>query len=236
MCAFAVRLQMMATNPVEAIDCPRSAHKERPVWTKTQMRAFLAEATKDGTYGPLWQLLAEGGLRREDALGLRWRDVDFTAGKITIRQAVVAAGGKTVICDKPKTPAARRSIALSPGLVGAMAAWQVAMGVRREAAAELWKEHDLCFPTTIGTPINPNNLSRVFLPLIVKANVPRIRIHDIRHTSATLALEGGGHMLAVSQRLGHARPSTTANLYGHTTQGMADGASLAIAAALYGDD
>ncbi len=92
----------------------------------------------------------------------------------------------------------------------------------------------LVFPTAVGTPHNPRNVGRSYDKLEEQAGVPRIRIHDIRHTSATLAMERGAPLLAVSKRPGHARPSTTSDIYGHVTEGIEDAAATAIADALYG--
>ena len=86
----------------------------------------------------------------------------------------------------------------------------------------------------MGTPHNPRNLGRSHDKLEEQAGGPRIRIHDIRHTSATLAMERGAPLPAVSKRLGHAQPSTTSDMYGHVTKGMEEAAATAIADALYG--
>lgn len=91
---------------------------------------------------------------------------------------------------------------------------------QRIEAGPAWQDHDLIFPTRLGTPINPNNLARDYNRLIELAGVPRIRIHDQRHTYATLALERGANLLGVSRQLGHARPSTTSDLYAHVTAAM----------------
>ena len=89
-------------------------------------------------------------------------------------------------------------------------------GERREGGViQLWKEIDLVFPSTIGTPIDPTNILRKFRQLLKKAGLPRVRFHDLRHTSASLMLNNGVDVLVASKRLGHAKPSITLNVYGH---------------------
>jgi hypothetical protein len=97
-----------------------------------------------------------------------------------------------------------------------------------------WVDNGLIFPSSMGTPIWPDNLTRDYNRVIELAGVPRIRVHDIRHTAATLAIKLGANMLAVSKQLGHAGPSITTNIYGHVDAEMQRGVSSAVASAMFG--
>jgi hypothetical protein len=90
-------------------------------------------------------------------------------------------------------------------------------------ADDAWQDHDLIFATSRGTPVNPNNLLRDFRRLVARAGVPRIRIHDLRHTHITLAIQAGAPIGAVSRRSGHARVSTTTEGDGRTVSRMSAG-------------
>ncbi len=96
--------------------------------------------------------------------------------------------------------------------------------MERNKAGDLWKESDLIFTSTIGTPvIYKNMMDRDFKPLIHAAGVPVIRFHDLRHTAASLMLNNGVPIFIVSKILGHARPSITSDIYGHLVPGSMDG-------------
>ena len=94
-----------------------------------------------------------------------------------------------------------------------------------KAAGGKWKEHDLVFPSKIGTPFEPRNLLRQFKKLAIKAGLPEIRFHDLRHTAASLMLNHGIPLLIVSKRLGHAKPSITLDVYGHVIPSMQENAA-----------
>ena len=104
----------------------------------------------------------------------------------------------------------------------------------RSALGAAWRDHDLVFAAANGNPINPDNLRRDYNRLVKRAGVPRIRIHDQRHTHVTLALQAGAPMGAVSKRVGHSRTSVTMDLYAHVTQDMQRKAANTINAALFG--
>jgi integrase len=147
---------------------------------------------------------------------------------------VGTVGGAPAI-GAPKTAAGRRAVSLLPTVIVALREHRVRQNAQRLKLGPIWQDHDLIFPTGIGTPINPNNLPRDILRLIRQAGVPRICIHDIRHTYATLALEGGANLIGVSRQLGHAKPSITSDLYGHVTAHMQQQVTDTIGAVLFGE-
>jgi integrase len=111
---------------------------------------------------------------------------------------------------------------------------RVRQNERRLALGPAWHDHDLVFPTSIGTPINPNNLTRDYDRWVAQAGVPRIRIHDQRHTHASLMLQMGTDIKVVSERLGHAKASTTMDIYAHVTSRQHIEAGDRIGALLFG--
>jgi integrase len=126
-------------------------------------------------------------------------------------------------------------MALPAHVVAALKGHRERQGAHRRTIADLWQDHGLVFCTGFGTPLHPNSLRRVFGRLCAEAGVPVIRIHDIRHTYATLTLESGANLLAVSRQLGHSKPSITSDIYAHVTARMQDQVTAAIDAILFGE-
>lgn len=169
-------------------------------------------------------------MRRGEALGLRWRDVNFARGTAHIVQTVApdkSNRGRAMIQDRTKTNAGARSVRLTSRTLDAFKQHR-AKQVERRLASQDWQDNDLIVCTSTGTPINPNNVSRSFNALIRDTGLRRIRVHDLRHTSATLLLLAGTPAKIVSERLGHATIAITLDLYSHVLPDMQADAALAM--------
>jgi integrase len=226
---MAVRESIVSRNVCQIVGSPKHKPRTGQSWTEEEAIRFLETAEKHRLH-PLWALELATGLRRGELLGLRWQDVDLDAGTIHIRQAISILKGAPIVTE-PKTPAARRKIGLPPDVAEAMREHRKAW-VARRLAASTW-EGDLVFCTRDGKPLNPNNLYRDYNQLIAEAGVPRIRLHDARHTHGTLMSAAGVSIRAVADRLGHARTSVTLDTYSHVLPKMRDEATAAIDAALF---
>jgi integrase len=162
-------------------------------------------------------LLATTGMRRGEALGLRWSDVDLDAGRLSIVQTITTVRDKMVITP-PKTARSRRSVSLDPETVAALREHRRKQNEERLRAGEVWSgEGDFVFTDELGRPVHPSALSRLFTSYVRRADLPAIRLHDLRHTYATVALGAGVHPKIVSERLGHATTAVTLDLYSHVT-------------------
>jgi len=125
---------------------------------------------------------------------------------------------KLVLAD-PKTEASIRTLALPAVLVAALKAHQRLQDEERQAMQDVWQEHQLVFPSTVGTPMEPRNLSRQFKTVLKAAGLPdAIRFHDLRHSCATFLIVHGVHPRVVMQILGHSQISVTMNTYGHVLE------------------
>ena len=179
---MAEREGLVNRNVCKVVDPPRHKAKSGKAWTEEEAGRFLDVAEQHFLH-PLWALELATGLRRGELLGLRWQDVDLDAGVIHVRQAISILRGAPVV-TAPKTDAARRTMPLPTDVAEAMREHRKAW-VARRLAADTW-EGDLVFCTRDGKPLNPNNLYRYYYELIEQAGVPRIRLHDARHTHGTM--------------------------------------------------
>lgn len=214
---YAIRMGYVSRNPVAETIVPRSdapRYKVQP-WTGEQVAIFFAHSP-ESTYHPLWHMLVLAGMRRGEALGLRWTDVVRTpagGGIATVRQQVRPTDGSAVITPILKTPGSYRTVALDAEMMATLAAHKAAQNERRMRLGPAWREFDLIHASAVGTPINPNNVSREFLRLLEVTGLPRIRVHDLRHTCGTLLHEAGVDLKTISAMLGHAKIGTTADIY-----------------------
>lgn len=229
----AVRFGIVGSNVCDSVTPPKLGRSKADTWNGEEAAAFLDLAITDSMH-PLWHLLLLEGMRRGEALGLRWRDVNWDRGTAHIVQTVApnkADRGRAMIQDRTKTLAGARSVRLTARTLAALREHRTAQVARRLAAAD-WQDHDLIVCTSKGTPINPGNVARSYDLLILKSGLRRIRVHDLRHTHATLLLLEGVAAKVVSERLGHASIGITLDLYSHVLPDMQDDAADAIERAL----
>ena len=154
-------------------------------------------------------------MRPEEYLALQWSDVDLERGTTQIRRALVRLK-KSWSFETLKTPCSRRTISLPPSLMKKLAAHKRKQAEERLRLGSAWHNHDLIFCGEQGMPHTiPNLTCRYFRPILEKAELPRIRLYDLRHTCATLLLAANEHPKVVSERLGHASVTLTLDTYSH---------------------
>jgi len=229
-CKDAVRWGHISRNPLDAADPPRKkgdGTREMRTWSKEQLKAFLV-AMKEERLSPLWQTIAMTGMRRGEAIGLRWSDVDLENARLSVRRALIPIN-RDVVVSEPKTAKGRRVIALDPGTVEVLKAQAARQLDEQTQADDAWVETGLVFTAENGTALDPESVSRYFRQAVKKALLPQIRLHDLRHTHATLALQAGIHPKVVSERLGHATISITLDTYSHAIPALQEEAAALIA-------
>ena len=235
-CRDAVRWGHISRNPLDAADPPRKkgdGTKEMQTWTKENLKAFL-EAVHDDRLCPLWHTIAMTGMRRGEAIGLRWSDVDLEGGRLAVRRALIP-NGREVIVSEPKTVKGRRVIALDPGTVEVLKGQAARQLEEQGDWDEAWVETGLVFTQESGAALDPETVTRYFRQAVKKSLLPRIRLHDLRHTHATLALQAGIHPKVVSERLGHANISITLDTYSHAIPAMQEDAAALIAGLVFAE-
>lgn len=225
----AMRHNIVATNVCRSVRPPRDSPRRAEVWDGEQLKDFLAVA-KDDHLHPLWHLLVATGMRRQEALGLRWQDINWERGAAHIVQTVIADianRGAALVQQGTKTKAGARTVRLSPDTLALLKDYRKEW-LEKKLAASTWLDSDLIICTAKGTPINPNNVTRSFDALVRLAGVPDITVHGMRHTHATQLLKEGVSPKIVSERLGHSTTAITMDIYSHVLPDMQDVAAEAI--------
>lgn len=208
----AVRDGILHRNPAAHVPLPKAVKPELQVWDRSQVAAFLEVAVSDRLHAA-WLLALLCGLRRGELAGLRWPDVDLEGSVVRITSQRTTDAEWRVVTKEPKGTS-RRSIDLGPLLVAALTA-------HRHAAEEERRQHGLAgdqqlvFVQPDGKGYHPDRLRELFQAVAKRAGVPVIRLHDARHSCATLALDAGLHPKVVQQLLGHSSWSVTMDLYSH---------------------
>lgn len=206
-----VRFGVLQRNAADGVPLPRWERKELQRWEPYQIGDFLRHrARHDDYFYAVWRLMFAIGLRRGEVCGLRWSDVDLLNKRVTVRSTRLEMLGE-VYEETPKSRAAKRTVTIDEDTVVALAQMKNA----QEKAAEIiggWVS-DYVATELDGVPIKPEALTRRFQTASRAAGLPLIRLHDVRHSSATLQLNEGVPVHVVSGRLGHSTPSTTLNVY-----------------------
>ena len=230
--ADAERLGLVVRNAAAAAKPPVPSKHEHTTWTAEQLARFL-RSLEGERLSAAFVLLATTGMRRGEALGLRWSDVALEAARLSIVQTITTVRDKMVITP-PKTARSRRLVSLDPETVAALRDHRRRQNEERLRVGEAWSgDGDFVFTNEIGEPVHPSALSRLFVSSVRRAGLPTIRLHDLRHTYATVALGAGVHPKIVSERLGHATISVTLDLYSHVTPAIDAEAAALVASKIF---
>ncbi len=229
----ATKWGLLARNVAELADPPSGEAREVKAWSPEQTAAFLA-STADDRLSALWVLTASTGMRRGEVLGLRWRDVDLEASRLSIRQTLVVVNYKPTISE-PKTAAGKRTLALDPRTVAELRSHKARQAAERMKLGKGALDDDsLVFVREDGSLIHPERLSKWFDQAVKRATLPRLTFHGLRHSYVTMLLRAGQPLHVVAGRAGHSSPNVTSAVYSHVLPGDDEAAALAGARALGG--
>lgn len=221
---------LIPANPVTAVRPPKPERPDLSVPTPAELVALLAAAEESGWEAPLLLAVATGA-RRGEVLAVRWSDLDLDTGRLRITGSLQRVNGALVRTD-PKTPRARRLVALPGFAVDRLRAHRRAQAEMRLLMGEHWAASDLVCER-LGRPIDPDAWSKAFKVIARRAGLPaNTRLHDVRHAVATAWLEQGLHPAIASAALGHSSPAFTMGAYQHVLDGMGALAAEALEAAL----
>ena len=221
----AVKWDVLPRNVAEDADPPKARKPRMNVWTPEQLGQFVRHVRDDRFYA-LWLLVATTGLRRGELAGLTRYDVDLKAHRIHPSTPRVVAAGHAVESDA-KTRSGLRSLALDPDTYQALVEYLMAWEEERYL---LGQRRELLFVWPNGNPLHPDTITALFHQHCAAAGLPRLRLHDVRHSYATAALKAGIPPKIVSERLGHSASAFTMDIYTHVIPGMDEAAANTVAA------
>jgi integrase len=223
---------LISRNVAEASTPPRLQHKEGRALTDQEARTFVS-SLQENRLEALYLVILWLGLRRGEALGLKWTDLDTKKHTLTIRRALKREHGGLVL-GAVKTPKSRRSLYVPDELWRALQEHKRLQAAERSKAEENWREAGLMFTTEIGTPIDPRNFYRDFVKACERAKIGKLHPHELRHSAATLMLAAGVPIEVVSEVLGHSSIRITADTYAHIGSSQRREASEAMTRVLTG--
>ena len=221
----AVKRQLIYRNPCQAVSAPRPEAKELHVPDAQAIRRPL-ETAKDTEYYELLHTTFCTGLRRNEALALRWRDVDLNEGHISVGRSLYRAKGGRSTYQAPKTAKGRRLVVLTPTSIVTLRALRERQQTDSLIQSYIVNDDSLVFPYRNGNPMLPSTVSIAFKRLVHRAGLEGYHFHHTRHAHATLMLRQGVHPKIVQERLGHAKVGTTLDIYSHITPGLQQAAAL----------
>lgn len=222
----------VAQNVCTLVDAPSLISREIRPLTTVEARTLLATSVERRN-GARWSVALSLGLRQGEALGLMWADLDLEQGTLTVRRALQRLAGQGLVLVEPKSDAGHRTIALPAPLVDVLRSHRAAQLEERLRAGSEWQDHGLVFAQENGKPIDPRTDHRAWKALLEAAGVRDARLHDARHTAATLLLLQGVSTRVVMDVLGHSQVSLTLR-YQHVLPEAARDAAHRMGEALWG--
>jgi len=220
----ALKLGMISRNPAEAVERPRTRRRGFQIMNEKEIMLFL-ELAKSTPYYSLFYLVIFTGLRRSELLALNWSDVDLILCQLSISKTIHHLHDGQTIFAQPKTAKGRRLIALSPSTVAVLREEYNAQAELKKALGMEISDDDLIFCHIDGSPLLPDTISHVWIRLAKRCGLDGVRLHDCRHTHASLLLKQNIHPKVVSERLGHASVQITLDTYSHVTPGLQQAAA-----------
>ena len=231
----AIKWQMLARNPCEAAELPRMEHKEMKSLSPEEAARFVAAAADD-PHGLVLVFALVTGMRPEEYFALRWADLDLARATAVVKRVLVWRRGGGFIWTEPKTAKGRRTIPLPHTTVRALQEHKRRQLEERLMLGPDYRDYDLVFATSQGTPLNIRNLTqRHYRKVLDKAGLPLgLRLYDLRHSCASLLMAEGENPKVVAERLGHANVAMTLNVYSHVLPTMQRAATEKLETLLFG--
>lgn len=234
----AIRINLLSRNVADFVDKPKIQRTEMHPMTESDLSRFL-DTAKQGNYYALFYTYLFTGMRRSELLAVRWCDVDLLGMQISVSRTMQYLNGvkNHITFKEPKSKNSRRLIALSPSTVLVLEEHrkaQDAMSILLELPPT--NDNDLIFSHWDGSPLLPDSITHAWIKLVRKCGLKGIRLHDARHTHATIMLKQGVHPKVVQERLGHSTISTTLDTYSHVAPGLQQAAANGFDNILYKPD
>jgi integrase len=230
----AMQRGVVGRNVAALVDPPAVRRPETPQPLDLEECKRVLAAAREGRNAARWTVALALGLRQSEALGLMWSDIDLERGTLSVRRGLHRVNGQGLRFEEPKSERSRRTIVIPRQLLADLKQHKDAQAKERTESEDYWTEHGLVFPNELGGPMDDRNDYRSWVALLRRAKVRRVRLHDGRHTAATLLLAEGIHPRVVMELLGHSTMRTTTDIYSHVLPALAQQAADTLDAALWG--
>jgi len=223
--SYAVKMGLIARNVAQAADPPKLENRTMPILALDDLFKFLQSAAQTPYY-TFFYTLSWTGMRRGEALALKWKNVDLDSAKLFVVESGYKLNGEYII-KEPKTPKSRRQIDLDRKLVSLLRRHKENEEALRMTLGGVLSSSDFVFAQPDGTPLSPDTVTHACAKILARAGLPHVRLHDLRHTHATILMILGLPSKVVSERLGHSSSRITLDTYSHVTPGLQKAATQA---------
>jgi len=220
----AIKWGLLTRNVADAVKLPQVQRHEIQTWNEDEIHQFL-DAARDMPNYALFYLALFTGARRNELLALRWCDIDFILSQIYMTRTLHHLNTGEIVFTQPKSARSRRTIALSPSAILMLQDHKEKQKVTRAMMGIPVKDDDLVFSHLDGSPLLPGSVTHAWIKLVRRTALKPIRLHDARHTHASLMLKQGIHPKVVQERLGHASIQITLDTYSHVAPGLQEAAA-----------
>lgn len=212
----AIRWELLNRNVAERADPPKVPYREQKCMDEMEIKRMLFLLNREPIqYRTMISLLVFTGMRRGELCGLEWKDIDFENQTISISRSSQYIGNRQFITKEPKTKSGIRKMSVGHAVCQLLTEYRKYQDKLREEAGDQWEETDRLFTQWNGNPIYPDTITDWFHKFLARSELPKVTLHSLRHSNATLMIAEGVDIRTVSNRLGHAQTSTTLNIYTH---------------------
>ena len=221
-------------NPCKKVDPPKKERKKVEILQPEDVKRMLALLEKEPLKWRVYiHMLLVSGARRGEIAGLKWDKVDFFNNQIEICNNLLYDGKNGVYETTPKTEESNRFVKLPPETMELLKTWMKQCNLLKSTNKEIWNDTNFVFIQDNGNPIHPQSVSRWFERFCERNDLPKISIHKLRHTAASILIDSGASIATVSRRLGHSQISTTLNIYTHQIKKRDEAAAENIGGVIY---
>ena len=215
----AVATGLLPRNVCDSVERPKVARYEVHPPSEVVVSDIL-ESADSTPWGPLFRLLAYTGLRRSEAMGLRWKNVDLDRVHLSVVEAAQRLTGRGIVSEPPKSASARRGVALAPETVAMLRHHRARQAEHVLSLGGAYQDQDLVFANELGNYRDPDSASHAFSRIAKSVGCTGVQLHHLRHAHASVLIAAGVHPKVVQDRLGHASAAFTMQVYGHVASGL----------------
>ena len=208
----------------DALEVPKKHRTDMQIWNEEEIIEFL-EFAKNSKYYELFYLALFSGMRRSELLALRWSDIDLELGQVYVTRGLQQLKDSSLIFTQPKSEKSRRTIALPPSATAILKEYRNHVALSLALKAKTLADNDLIFMRDNGKPIRPNTVTYAWKGMVKRSGLKPIRLHDCRHSHASLMLAKGIHPKIVQERLGHSTIAMTLDTYSYVVPGLQEAAA-----------